>query len=463
MFFVDVWQAEGTDIRATRDDALRVSAFLREQPGVEQTATVVGAGHQRFTLVYGPPDLSPAYAQIIVQTDSRERIAELQDKVAEFMRTALPQTDPLLKSLRIGPGRDSKIEARFHGPDPAVLRQLAEQAKAIMRADPEAKDVRDDWRQPVKVVRPLFNEQVGRQLGVSRQDLAAAMRIAAEGVPVGQYRDGIRLLPILLRAPDEERGDIGNLRDVQVWSPALNQALPVAQVVGGFDTVWENAVIRGRDRIQTIIASANPVGELATPLFERIRPQVEAIELPPGYSMSWGGEYEDAQNAQGSLFGALPAGFLLMILTSILLFGKLRQPLIIWLTVPLAVIGITAGLLAADGAFDFMALLGGLSLVGLLIKNAIVLIDEIDQQIADGKPRYQAILDSGVSRMRPVVLAAATTILGLIPLLSDVFFVNMSIAIMAGLGFATLLTLIVVPTLYALVFGVRRRPPQAAG
>jgi multidrug efflux pump subunit AcrB len=456
MFFVDVWQAEGTDIRATRDDALRVSAFLREQPGVAQTATVVGAGHQRFTLVYGPPDLSPAYAQIIVKTDTRERIAELQDKVAEYMRTALPQTDPLLKSLRIGPGRDSKIEARFHGPDAAVLRQLAEQAKAIMRADPDAKDVRDDWRQPVKVVRPLFNEQVGRQLGISRQDLAAAMRIAVEGEPVGQYRDGIRLLPILLRAPDEERGDIGNLRDVQVWSPVLNQAVPVAQVAGGFETVWENAVVRGRDRIQTIIASANPVGDLATPLFERIRPQVEAIELPPGYSMSWGGEYEDAQNAQGSLFGALPAGFLLMILTSILLFGKLRQPLIIWLTVPLAVIGITAGLLVADGAFDFMSLLGALSLVGLLIKNAIVLIDEIDQQIADGKPTYDAILDSGVSRMRPVVLAAATTILGLIPLLSDVFFVNMSIAIMAGLGFATVLTLIVVPTLYALIFGAGR-------
>lgn len=147
-----------------------------------------------------------------------------------------------------------------------------------------------------------------------------------------------------------------------------------------------------------------------------------------------------------------------MILTSILLFGKLRQPTIIWLTVPLAIIGVTAGLLGANGAFDFMSILGALSLVGLLIKNAIVLIEEIDQQIESGKDRYEAILDSAVSRMRPVVLAAATTILGLLPLLPDVFFVNMSITIMAGLAFATALTLIVVPTLYAILFGIEKSP-----
>lgn len=156
---------------------------------------------------------------------------------------------------------------------------------------------------------------------------------------------------------------------------------------------------------------------------------------------------------------SLPVGFLLMILVTILLFGKVRQPLLIWLTVPLAVIGITTGLLLFKGAFDFMSLLGALSLIGLLIKNAIVLIDEIDQQSAMGKEAYTAILDSTVSRLRPVVLAAATTILGLIPLLSDVFFVNMSLTIMAGLGFATLLTLLFVPTLYAILFGVRASTP----
>ncbi|EGV50601.1 efflux RND transporter permease subunit [endosymbiont of Riftia pachyptila] len=247
---------------------------------------------------------------------------------------------------------------------------------------------------------------------------------------------------------------MANIQDIRVWSPALQKTVPVAQVVSGFETAFENTVIRGRDRIQTIITSCNPTGELATPLFNRLKPQIEAVELPPGYSLSWGGEYEDSKNAQNGLLSVLPVGFLLMILTSILLFGRLRQPLIIWLTVPLAIVGITAGLLAFNGAFDFMALLGALSLIGLLIKNAIVLIEEIDQQIEEGKLPLTAILDATVSRLRPVAMAAATTILGLIPLLSDVFFVNMSITIMAGLGFATLLTLLFVPVLYALLFRV---------
>jgi len=184
----------------------------------------------------------------------------------------------------------------------------------------------------------------------------------------------------------------------------------------------------------------------------RMRAQIEDMELPAGYKLEWGGEYEDSVNAQAGLGASLPVGFLLMILTSIFLFAKLRQPTIIWLAVPLAIIGITAGLLTTGGAFDFMSLLGALSLVGLLIKNAIVLIEEIDQQIAEGKEPHAAILDATVSRLRPVVLAATTTILGLIPLLQDVFFVNMSITIMAGLGFATVLTLVFVPTLYAILF-----------
>ncbi|MBV2090347.1 MAG: efflux RND transporter permease subunit [Candidatus Thiodiazotropha sp. (ex Ctena orbiculata)] len=454
MFFVDIWEIEGTDIRSTREDTLRINQFLLDQEGVEQTSITIGGGHQRFTLVYNPKETSSVYSQIIVKTDTRERIAEVWEKVDRHMKEHYPWTDPIIKSLRIGPGRDSKIEARFQGPDPIVLRKLSLQAQQIMRADPEAKDIRDDWRQPVKMIRPIFNEQVGRQLGITRESLAYALQYAMDGTPVGQFRDGIRVLPIYMRASEDERSDVGNLRDIVLWSPVLNQSVPAAQVVNGFETVFENPLIRSRDRIQTIIAQCNPTGELATPLFNRLKPQIEAMELPPGYSFSWGGEYEDSKNAQAGLASSLPFGFLLMILVSILLFGKLRQPLIIWLTVPLAIVGITAGLLGFNGAFDFMSLLGALSLIGLLIKNAIVLIDEIDQQIANEKPGYEAILDSTVSRLRPVVLAAATTILGLIPLLQDVFFVNMSLTIMAGLGFATLLTLLFVPTLYAIMFKI---------
>ena len=454
LFFVDIYTPEGTDIRSTRDDTLRVSKFLRDQPGVVTTSTVIGGPHQRFTLVYDSKEPSSAYAQIIVLTEQRDQIPAIKDAVSDYMRYEMPWLDPIIKALRIGPGRDAKIEARFSGPDPEVLRELAEKAKSIMREDFDATDVRDDWRNPVKVVTPVFNEQVGRQLGVTREDLGGALLFAFEGATVGTYRDGIHLLPIKLRASEDERGDIDKIRDIQVWSPVLQRSVPAGQLISEFKTTWENAVVRARDRLLTIIASCNPIGPLADPLFSRVRPQIEAIELPPGYSLAWGGEYEDATLAQEGLAKSLPGGFVMMILITILLFGKLRQPLIIWLVVPLAAIGITAGLLAFNGAFDFMSLLGALSLVGLLIKNAIVLIEEIDQTIEAGVPRFDAILDASVSRMRPVILAAATTILGLIPLLVDVFFVNMSITMMAGLGFASVLTLIIVPTLYAIFFRI---------
>lgn len=456
MLFVDIWEPEGADIRTTREDTLRVSEFIRQQPGVVQTTSVVGGPHQRFTLVYDAKEPTPVYGQIIVRTETREQLDAVAKATRDYLQQNMPSVDPIFKPMRIGPGRDAKIEARFSGPDETLLRQLSEQAQEIMRQDGYAVDIRDDWRAPVKVAVPLFNEQVGRQLGVDRETLADALRYAFEGARVGVYRDGIRLLPIELRAPEAERGDIDNVRDIQVWSPVLDRSVPASQVVSGYETRMENAAIRGRDRIQTIIASCNPIDGAATPLLLRFQEQIEAIELPAGYHLEWGGEYEDSQNAQAGLVQSLPVGFLLMIITSIFLFGKLRQPAIIWATVPLAIVGVTAGLLATGGAFDFMSLLGALSLVGLLIKNAIVLIDEIDQQIDEDKEPYDAILDSSVSRMRPVMLAAATTILGLIPLLTDVFFVNMSVTIMAGLGFASLLTLTVVPTLYAVFFRIQK-------
>lgn len=457
MFFVEVWEVEGTAINKTREDTLKISEYIRSLPGVTKTTELIGGGDQRFSLVYEPKERSPAYAQIIVQTETREQIAEIWQKADHYMKQ-FPNIEPIIKALRIGPGRDSKIEARISGPDGAVLRQLSEQVKDIFRKNSGTKEIRDDWRQPVKLVKPVFNEQVGRQLGITYEDLSRALKYAFDGSQVGLFRDGIRLLPIYSRAADEEREDITNIQDIQVWSPVLQKAIPIGQVVKRFETVWENTVIRGRDRRMTIIPSCNPEnGVDTTELFERLRPQVEAIKLPPGYQLAWGGEYEDSKLANESLARALPGGFLLMILTTILLFGKVRQPLIIWLTVPLAIIGITTGLLALNGAFDFMGLLGALSLIGLLIKNAIVLIEEIDQQIADGVESFKAILDSAVSRMRPVIMAAATTILGMLPLLSDVFFVNMSIVIMSGLAFATVLTLIVVPVLYSYFFKIKYR------
>ncbi len=457
MFFLDMWNVEGTDIRKTRDDIIQIDNYLHTLDGVENTAAFVGGGATRFTLVYSPESPTSAYGQIIITTKNRGDIPRIEKQLLDYITINFPDSEPKTKPLRIGPGRDAKIEARFNGPDPDVLRQLSQQAQQIMADDGGAINIRDDWRQPVKVIRPIYNEKAARQLGITREDISNAMLTAFDGRQVGLFKDGIRLLPIIMLPPEIEREDVAAIRDIPVSNPLLQKSIPVGQVVSDFKTEWADARIKKRNRIYTIIPSCDPAQGLATELLGRIKPKIDNMELPPGYSLEWGGEYEDSRDANAAINSSLPAGFLTMIVIVILLFGKVRQPLIIWLTVPLAIIGITAGLLSMNVAFGFMGLLGALSLVGLLIKNAIVLIEEIDMQIDDGKESYTAILDSAVSRMRPVLMAASTTILGMAPLLSDVFFLDMAVVIMFGLGFASILTLVVVPVLYAIFFNIKAK------
>jgi multidrug efflux pump subunit AcrB len=455
MFFFDMWNVEGTDIRKTRDDIIQLDNYLHTLDGVVNTASFVGGGATRFTLVYSPESPSSAYAQIIITTETLDDISRIEEQILDYAAIHFPNAEPKTKPLRIGPGRDAKIEARLSGPDPVVLRQLSQQVQQIMVDDGGAINIRDDWRQPVKVIRPVYNEKAARQLGITRQEVSSALLTAFDGQQVGIFKDGIRLLPIVMLPPESERKDVRNMRDITVHSPILQQNIPVGQVVSDFNVEWSDAKIKKRNRIYTITPSCDPAQGLATVLLNRIKPRIDNMELPPGYSLEWGGEYEDSRDANKAINSSLPAGFLTMIVIVILLFGKVRQPLIIWLTVPLAIIGITAGLLTMNVAFGFMGLLGALNLVGLLIKNAIVLIEEIDVQIASGKESYTAILDSAVSRMRPVMMAASTTILGMAPLLSDVFFLDMAVVIMFGLGFASVLTLIVVPVLYAIFFNIK--------
>jgi multidrug efflux pump subunit AcrB len=455
MFFLDMWNVEGTDIHKTRDDIAQIDNYLHTLDGVVDTAAFVGGGATRFTLVYSPESPSGSYGQIIVTTEKLDDIKRIEKQLLNYIAINFPDSEPKTKPLRIGPGRDAKIEARFSGPDPVVLRQLSQQAQQIMADDGGAINIRDDWRQPVKVLRPVFNEKTARQLGITREDVSNAILTAFDGRQVGLFKDGIRLLPIVILPPQIEREDVAAIRDIPVGSPLLQKNIPIGQVVSDFKIEWADAKIKKRNRILTITPSCDPAQGLATELFARLKPKIDNMALPPGYALAWGGEYEDSRDANKAISSSLPAGFLTMIVIVILLFGKIRQPLIIWLTVPLAIIGITAGLLTMNVAFGFMGLLGALSLVGLLIKNAIVLIEEIDMQIAQGKESYSAILDSSVSRMRPVMMAASTTILGMAPLLSDVFFLDMAVVIMFGLGFASALTLIVVPVLYAIFFNVK--------
>jgi multidrug efflux pump subunit AcrB len=300
--------------------------------------------------------------------------------------------------------------------------------------------------------------------GVSRTDLALAIEFATSGTRAGTFREADAQIPIVVRAPDYERGSVAALRDRRVWSGTEGGYVPVTQVVERFETRAEEARIHRRDRMRTLaVLGAEMPGTTADASFRAVSPAVEAIELPPGYRLEWGGEYEAAGEAQASLGRQLPLGFLVMLTISVLLFGKLRQPLILWLVVPMSVTGMVAGLLIADMPFTFTALLGFLSLSGMLIKNAIVLVDEIDAQIAESKAGATGIVEASVSRLRPVFLASATTILGMIPLLGDAFFASMAVTIMGGLAFASVLTLVAVPVLYGLMFGIREpRPARGA-
>jgi len=448
-FMVDIWLPQGTHINDTVKAVEAVEKDILGMDGITHVTSLVGQGGLRFLLTYSPEKVNSAYAQLMVDVESTDVMDELAIQVEDYLNENYEDMLGYTSKFQLGPGSTGKIQARFSGPDRNVLRGLAEQTEAIYRADPDAKGIRTDWRQRVKMVRPVLAEEQANLNGITRPDIANNLLDGFEGRTVGVYREGDLLLPIILRAEDRERNNIDSMGDLQIWSPAAEARIPLRQVLSGFETVFEDEIIQRRNRKPTITVFADPDEGYATALYARVAPQVVALELPPGYELEWGGEYEDSANAQAGLSAGLPVFFLSMVLITIMLFNSLKQPLIIWLTVPLAVIGVTAGLLLSGQPFGFMALLGILSLSGMLIKNAIVLIDEINYQVDVGTPLIAAIVDSGASRLRPVGMAASTTALGMIPLLFDAFFVSMAITIIAGLIFATLLTMIVVPVLYA--------------
>jgi len=458
-FMVDVWQPQGTHIDTTEAQVKEIEAYILEQEGVTHVTSLVGQGGLRFLLTYAPEQKNSAYAQLLVDVDDYRAIEALAPQIEAELTERYPDTLTYASLFQLGPGSTGKIQARFSGPDPNVLRNLANQALAILRADPYSKSLRTDWRQRVKFVRPVLAEQQANISGITPPMVANAIREGFQGVRAGVYREDDLLLPIIVRAAEERRDDIASISNLQVWSPAANAMIPLRQVVASFNTEFEDELIHRRNRKRTIIAYADPSDGQASELFARVRPQIEAIELPQGYELEWGGEYEDSGKANAALAATIPVFLILMVLITIALFNSLRQPLVIWLCVPLAVIGVTAGLLSTGQPFGFMALLGFLSLIGMLIKNAIVLIDQINFELGDGKELLSAIIDSGASRLRPVAMAASTTALGMIPLLLDAFFASMAVTIIGGLLFASVLTMIVVPVFYAIFY----RAPVEAG
>ncbi|ETX14083.1 RND transporter [Roseivivax halodurans JCM 10272] len=454
LFYVHYKLPQGADISRTAADMQVLENWLDDQDEVASVATFVGGGASRFMLTYAPEEALPTYGHLIIRTSTLEQIPPLRDRLEEFGRSALPQGEFRTERLAFGPGGGAPIAVRFSGSDPNVLRALAEEASSRMsEASDRLIDLRTDWREREMVLTPLYAAERAQTAGVAREDVADALALATDGTRAGTYREDDRLIPIVVRDPDAGRTGADHLIDRPVWSEPAGTYVPLERLVDGFGYEVHDTLYQRRNRVPTIAVEAGvPPGVNAMEVFAEIRGTIEAMTLPEGYQLEWGGEYESSTEAQESLGQQLPVSLLIMVIISVLLFGKLRQPLIIWLLVPMSVNGVAIGLLGTGLPFSFTALLGLLSLSGMLIKNGIVLVEEIDLTRAEGVPFREAVVRASTSRLRPVVLAAGTTILGMTPLLWDAFFASMAVTIMGGLGFASILTLFAAPVLYVIFF-----------
>lgn len=455
-FVVDVYMPQGSDITRTEATVAQIEKDVAKKAGITNITSFIGGGGLRFMLTYAPEPRNPSYGQLLIDIDDYKNIAPLLGELQTELSVKYPDASIKVWKFMLGRGGGKKIEAGFRGPDSRVLRELAEKAKAMMLADLNLIAVQDDWRQQVPVLRPVYSAQEAQRFGLTSQELNAAIAQTLSGRNVGVYREGDDLIPLVMRAPINERNHQRAIENTEVFSPNTQNYIPVNQVIESINVVYEDAILRRIDRVPTILVQADPAPNVLTAdAFNTIRSKIESIELPAGYELTWYGEYKASNDANVGLAISAPYGFAAMILSVIFMFNAIRQPLVIWLTAPLALVGVTAGLITFQTPFEFMAILGFLSLIGMMVKNAIVLVDQTDVEIAEGKSPYQAIIDSSLSRARPVLLGAFTTILGVAPLLVDPFFKSMAVTIMFGLLFATILTLVVIPLFYALFFRVK--------
>lgn len=460
IFFAHYKLQQGTPITATSEDLSVLEDWLATRPEVVSVSTFVGQGAARFMLTYSAESPNPSYGHLIIRTETIEEIPALQSDLEAYAASVLPAGQFRTARLVFGPGGGDPIEVRFSGSDPTVLRDLADQAIArLEEASPNIIAPRTNWHEQEIVLRPSYATDRAQTAGITREMIAQMFSFATDGITAGAYRDNDRQLPIIVRVPE----DAGFTALDQVITAGTGTLLPVEQFVEGYDYDVQNTLMHRRNRVPTITIGASIPTDLTTAqVHAEIRAVIEEMPLPIGYGMEWGGEFENSAKANASLGRQLPLTLLIMIIISVLLFNALRQPLIIWLLVPMSVNGVALGLLGTGLPFTFTALLGLLSLSGMLIKNGIVLVEEIDLVRAEGLALRDAIVEACISRLRPVLLAAATTILGMAPLLSDAFFVSMAVAIMSGLAFASILTLIAAPVLYDIFFSRTEHEAVAA-
>lgn len=453
-FRADCFLPEGYSIRESEKMLSDIENYLMQQEEVVNVSTTLGGSPLRYYLAstsFGP---KPNFGNILIEVKEKAYTAEVEERLDRYVRQNYPNMLVRSSLFKLSPAVEAAIEIGFIGENIDTLKNLTEQAMLIMQACPMVTDVRSSWGNMVPVWEPVYSQERGQRLGITRQAVAYALKVATNGLPLGDYREKDLFMPILLKEENYEAGNLDNMRTLPVFS-ATGSAVPLAQVVDRFDLNYNYNVIKRYNRERVMMAQCDPKrGANTKQAFRKVWEEVQKIEVPPGYRMKFFGEDESQVESNEALAANMPLTFILMFVVLLLLFRTYRKPIVILLMVPLIFIGVVFGLLVLGRMFDFFALLGLLGLVGMNIKNAIVLVDQIGIEQANGLAPLEAVIQATKSRIVPVTMASGTTILGMLPLLFDAMFGGMAAGIMGGLLVASLLTIIVLPVTYSLIFRI---------
>jgi len=454
---VDVELAEGSSLRATEAAAARLDALLATREGVDNRVAYIGTGSPRFYLPLDQQLPQANFAQFVVTTTGVEAREQIRAWLTDEVAPAFPELQLRVTRLETGPPVGYPVQLRVSGEHVERVRGIADAIAEQVRANPHVTNVNLDWDEPSRIVRLVVDQERARVLGVSSQNLSQFLSSSLSGLQVSTYREGNELIGIVMRGPDDERGQLDMLESLAI--PTSNgQSVPLGQVAR-LESTFEDGIIWHRDRLPTITVRADIRGDMTPPtVVAQILPTLDAIRdaMPDGYRLETGGTVEDSGKGQDSIKAGLPL-FLLVVVTLLMLqLRSFSRTALVLLTAPLGMIGVTLFLLVFRVPFGFVAMLGTIALAGMIMRNSIILVDQIEQDIAAGHTRWDAVIDATVRRFRPIVLTALAAILAMIPLSRSVFFGPMAVAIMGGLTVATLLTLTFLPALYAAWFKVKR-------
>lgn len=455
-FSVDVWLPEGTRIEESDRQMTEMTAYLNSLEGVKKVSSFVGQTPPRYYLANAAHGPQPNYAQCLVEADTPEKSRELQAILYDRLPAMFPDALVRVNSFEINSIPQALIEARFCGDDPEVLDSLTNLALEIMRKNPKVLNARNEWGNMALMIKADYDPVKAGRLNVGRHDMMNAVKAVNDGTAVGVYRDRDKKVPVLLHTDVKGSWDMESVEDLPIWN-GRNSA-PLGQVANGIGLAWEYPLVRTYDRKLSMAAQCDVKrGHTMKEVHSEIREEIERIRLPEGYTFFWDSQYKDQKEAMAALTKYFPLALIMLLVILVMLFGNFRQPLIIFLILPLSLIGMVFGLWVTGFQFGFFCIAGWLGLLGMIIKNVIVLLDEVNIQQKAGVEPYTAVIEATVSRVRPVLMAALTTVFGSIPLLFDIVFGGMAATIVFGLSFATLLTLFVTLALYTIFYKISKR------